>query len=635
MAISTRVALLALINALALGLTWWLLAPNTIISVSSPETHTEYIVEPLLVSSDDHALAKLGLKPKKSVEITVPGTGEKRTIHGRFLHVTDFHPDPHYKPGSDIEGMCHGGAGKAGKYGDAIMGCDSPMALVEQTIDWIAENLKDKIDFIVWTGDNMRHDNDRRFPRTESDIFEMNEQISDLMHKKFGSMPVPSLGNNDVYPHNLFAPGPTLQTREFFKIWRPFVPQSQLHIFSRGVYFFQEVIPNKLAVLSINTLYLFQSNPLVESCDKRKDPGYKLFLWLGYVLKEMRQRNMKVWLTGHVPPTAKNYDISCLRKYILWSHEYRDVIIGGLYGHMNIDHFLPLDSKQAYASMQRKFSGSGFHVDDEEDFSSDFISLEDLYSLYNSSVVHDTINSVEQEFGFDYTIPKSIEIQGGVPQRKVAYMETVREGTYANIKSQKKSGKNGERYSIVNVAASVVPTFNPGMRVYEYNISDLYETESYQGAGWEQFFAEIDQVLQEDDSNELHDDFTVFSNKAEALRRDKTIPRKMPKDTPLGPAYVPQLFTPERYVQYYLDLKSVNEKKKDFGYEIEYSTDDASIYAMKDLTVSEWLKLGRKLGGPVKDRTKKSKNSKSLDRLWKEFLSHSFVSSDYENLGYG
>jgi len=26
-------------------------------------------------------------------------------------------------------------------------------------------------------------------------------------------------------------------------------------------------------------------------------------------------------------------------------HEYRDVVVGGLFGHMNVDHFLLLDSK--------------------------------------------------------------------------------------------------------------------------------------------------------------------------------------------------------------------------------------------------------------------------------------------------
>lgn len=620
------------------------------VSVSTVTYETVDIPELQLES-----LKKLGLTAKKPVRITDSLTGTSKTIHGRFVHVTDFHPDPYYKVGSDIDQMCHGGKGTAGRYGDAIVGCDSPVELVDKTIDWIEENLKDKIDFIVWTGDNVRHDNDRRYPRTENDIMELNQIISDKMHEKFGELPIPSLGNNDVYPHNLFAPGPTLQTREFFKIWRPFVPQLQFHTFNNGIYFFQEVIPNQLAVLSINTLYLFQSNPLVDSCDRKKDPGYKLFEWLGVVLQEMRHRNMKVWLTGHVPPNTKNFDISCWRKYVVWSHEYRDVIIGGLYGHMNLDHFIPLDSKMAYDSLVAKYAKFGLDQesvfeDDDDDLD---LKLEQLYHMYNISTAEDTkdpnpkvadinfVDSADREFT-PFNLPKDVWAEGGIPNGKVGYMDTLRETYYANIKKKSKSGDLGERYSIVHVSASVVPTFNPGVRVWEYNITGLQNstTINMEVPDWSSFFARVDALLDKDEYDVSVDSpFATFEQKVEVLKKDKTIPPKMPKDLPLGPAYVPQLFTPERYVQYYLDLESVNAGDKRFDYEVEYTT-DSKTYGMKDLTTSEWLRLGRKLGEPIKDQKKGKKNSgtkyaERLDRLWKHYLQNTFVSSDYEHRGYG
>ena len=84
----------------------------------------------------------------------------KQTIHGRFLHITDFHIDHHYQK-VVISTKFVTGEGKASKYGDAILGCDSPPILVEETFKWITENLIDKIDFIVYTGDSARHDNDK------------------------------------------------------------------------------------------------------------------------------------------------------------------------------------------------------------------------------------------------------------------------------------------------------------------------------------------------------------------------------------------------------------------------------------------------------------------------------------------
>lgn len=580
--------------------------------------------EILLSKTQKDELKKLGLKHKNPVRITttVDGAVHEQVIHGRFLHLTDFHPDPYYKVGSKIDEQCHSGKatpenGGAGKYGDAILGCDAPMVLVKDTVEWIKNNLRDEIDFIVWTGDNVRHDNDRRFPRTEQVIFDLNQEISDLLYETFKSTNdsnmrsmdvdlIPSLGNNDVYPHNLFLPGPTLQTRELFKIWKNFVPQAQLHTFNKGAYYFHEVIPNHLAVLSLNTLYLFDLNPLVDNCDSKKQPGYQLFEWLGYVLKEMRARNMKVWLSGHVPPNGKNYDISCLRKYIVWSYEYRDVIIGGLYGHMNIDHFIPLDSKAAYKSIKDSRRAS--------EFVSVFGEVEDV--------------DAEDEAMFAFG-DNEVRITGGTPHNKVSYMEMLRETLYAAIKGEHKAGNQGERYAIAHVSASVVPTFNLGLRVWEYNITGLKEQaelhDKYKFAPWDQFFTGLSDMMESVYADE--EEFTT-------LKKDKTFPPKMPKNAKLGPAYVPQTFTPERYVQYYADLKDINDGKKDFGYEIQYATDD-KLYGLKDLTVKEWLSYGRKLGKPVKKTVKKPKEKKKLENIWEEYLHNAFISSGYETAGYG
>lgn len=594
-------------------------------------------------------LKRLRLTPKKSVEIVKPDNS-KQTIHGRFLHITDFHIDHHYQKGSDIDKVCHGGEGKASKYGDAILGCDSPPILVEETFKWITDNLIDKIDFIVYTGDSARHDNDREYPRTRQHIFNMNKEISDkfvtLTSESDGQPLIYPVSNNDIMPHNLMDTGPSLQTRELFEAWRPFIPQVQMHTYLMGAYYFQEVIPNQLAVLSLNTMYWFDSNPMVDDCDNKGDPGYKLFEWLGYVLKEMRARNMKVWLCGHVPPNEKNYDTTCLRKYIAWTHEYRDVIVGGLYGHMNLDHFIPLDSVQAYKSIQKDFKDefkqkSVFSVEDEDD-----LALEDS-NLYKA---------LDENFS-----DKFFRVTGGVPNNKVTYLETLREELYAPLKGKKKSGEHFERYSIAHVTASIIPTFNPGMRVWEYNITDLEDKlQQVKFEPWDKFFAGVERMIEvqsnyvdEKDNDEMNwqemDDITIerkkkHKKKNRKKKKDHTFPKPMPENLPLGPAYIEQTFTPERYVQYYADLESINKGKKEFDYEIEYSTDD-SLYGLKALTVEEWIKFGRKLGEPVKDlknnvnKAKKKKNNgkkyKKLQQIWNAYLKHAFISSDYEHKGYG
>lgn len=512
-------------------------------------------LDPLISSQ----LSMLNLTQREPVVYSMQSGGE-RSLHGRFLHITDMHPDPLYKTGGEVSSACHNGKqGEASEYGDAMLGCDAPMKLVKETLLWVRENLKDHIDFVIWTGDNVRHDNDRSHPRLEQDIFEMNEEIAQMMTETFQDDDemdvdpwdrrvrlIPSIGNNDVFPHNLFAPGPTLQTREFWRIWRHYVPPEQLHVFTRGAYFFVEVIPNKLAVLSINTLYLYQANPLVDNCDKRSQPGYRLFEWLGVVLQEMRQRKMKVWLSGHVPPNAKNYDGSCLRKFTAWTHEYRDVIIGSLFGHMNIDHFIPLDSDTVYPS--------------ETD-----------------ADVHGS----------------ELRLKGGAPSRKVQYMEDVVRKMYYKLETD-----NFERYSIAHVGPSVVPTFNPGLRVWEYNVTGL--SEEGDSGGFEEA----------------------------SKKKDKSMPRKMPKGTPLGPAYIEQLFSPQRYVQYFANLSAINAGKP-FQYELQYATDDES-YQMSSLLVKDWIGLGQRLGDKGKKKSKKEKGV--LRKLWRTYLNRAFVATGYEEM---
>jgi endopolyphosphatase len=43
-------------------------------------------------------------------------------------------------------------------------------------------------------------------------------------------------------------------------IWDKFIPADDYHVFQRGAYFSAEVIPDQLAVISLNTLYWYDAN---------------------------------------------------------------------------------------------------------------------------------------------------------------------------------------------------------------------------------------------------------------------------------------------------------------------------------------------------------------------------------------
>lgn len=200
-----------------------------------------------------------------------------------ILTCVDFHPDTFYKPFTRVDRACHRGKGAAGYFGAEGSDCDSPLTLVNETFRWIERNLKDKIDFVVWTGDSVRHDNDEQNPRTEEEVAQLNKLLVDKFVSVFSKQDgandpnptslkipiVPAIGNNDVMPHNILKKGPNRWTKMFLKVWDKLIPEEQRHTFAEGGWFYTEVIPGKLAVVSLNTMYFFDSNKAVDGCDDK------------------------------------------------------------------------------------------------------------------------------------------------------------------------------------------------------------------------------------------------------------------------------------------------------------------------------------------------------------------------------
>lgn len=234
---------------------------------------------------------------------------------------------------------------------------------------------------MIWTGDSARHDNDEKIPRDEKEVLTTNRWVADKFVKAFQaddprsslSIPViPTFGNNDILPHNILLSGPNKWLKAYTDVWGEFIPEEQRHGFERGGWFYVEVIPKELAVFSLNTLYFFNNNAAVDGCALRSEPGFEHMEWLRIQLQFMRERGMKAILTGHVPPARTDskqlWDETCWQKYTLWLQQFRDVVVGGFYGHMNIDHFTLHDTKAiqiATADVGELGGPSRMSLDDE------------------------------------------------------------------------------------------------------------------------------------------------------------------------------------------------------------------------------------------------------------------------------
>jgi endopolyphosphatase len=84
-------------------------------------------------------------------------------LHGRFLHITDFHLDLLYASDptqrTSKRHVCHSWSDGGPRHVFGTYECDSPLGLVNATFDNLKRTLADplhKVDFIISTGDYAR-----------------------------------------------------------------------------------------------------------------------------------------------------------------------------------------------------------------------------------------------------------------------------------------------------------------------------------------------------------------------------------------------------------------------------------------------------------------------------------------------
>jgi len=561
---------------------------------------------------------------------------------------TDIHPDQFYQAHSstDEAEACHRGDGPAGAYGAETSDCDTPFALVNATFDWISANLKDQIDFVIWTGDSARHDSDEEIPRSQAEVLGTNRFIADKFADVFAhpdgarglEIPiVPTLGNNDILPHNILLSGPNPWLQHYTNIWRHFIPEEQRHSFEFGGWFFVEAVPNHLAIFSLNTLYFFDRNAGVDGCASPSEPGYKQLEWLRIQLQFLRQRGMKAILMGHVPPARTDskrlWDETCWQKYTLWLQQFRDVVVAGVYGHMNIDHFLLQDTHEIDIGL---LTGT-----DEKKFGMRQ-AMEDELSVQSATDYLQELRSEWSKLEPPSTLPEKPSSSGDRKKKK-------RGGKGG--KGGKKKDVWGERYQLSLVGPSIVPNYFPTLRVVEYNISGLE-----QAPVWADKPETLPPASPEDESQK-HLDLRNIPEEMEVNtighksgdKKKKPKKDKKPKDpnliipnppsgtTPPGPGYSLQPLSLTGYTQYFANLTYINNltlastdseleleseqswadffllrwrqgkhrgktpvakkpQPREFYFAVEYSTFSDKIYKLKDLTVNSYVDLAYRLG---------------------------------------
>ena len=471
----------------------------------------------------------------------------KRKQHGYFLHITDMHVDPDYIEGATVKSACHQLPDLftekkkkqqqptilSGKYGTPGQKCDAPILLAQETLDWISKEWKDKLDFVVWTGDNAKHDWDKKHRRKRRHVYELNQRVTDIMMDTFwvnDKIPIiPSFGNNDVFPHNQIG-GPEIDGDLFMfyeRMWRSWMPMQQRSMFRQGGYYVVQVAP-RLNVLTLNSMYFYSRNDAVHNCLHPDSPAAIQLVWFEDQLKKARRENERIYVIGHVPPSPRDYKGTCLTAYMRIATSYTDVIMGHFFAHLNMDHFLMFDGRENAKSIpivpvlnhhlqQESFkSNVNQHDDDDED---------------DHAIFH-TARNIDAYMGWLKNMYQNIEPLDDNKNRNPS-------NSYPPL-------------VVVQVSPSILPIYHPSFRIYQYQVNP-------------------DEDLDDDGDGDDEDDDDDDDGEDELL----------PHGTLLG------------YSQYFANLTKWNNLKtnKPLQYELEYSTREA--YGMEDLTVESYFEFAK------------------------------------------
>ncbi|KAJ3177976.1 Endopolyphosphatase [Gaertneriomyces sp. JEL0708] len=461
----------------------------------------------------------------------------------KFLHITDMHLDPYYTTGAPVSNSCHepqrqpttrkGRANDdrlAGPFGTPGSPCDSPLPLINETMRFIHDILLPELSFVVWTGDSARHDSDSKIPRKEDEIRLLNSVAVRYIvsaASSGGEVPdipvIPNIGNNDIYPHNdlAFTPGIPNDTLDYYVgLWSQFIPPSQIPGFRTHGSFAVDVNEH-LIVASLNTMYLSNSNKLVGDCleggpgnvpDEKRIAGDTVLSWLEQLLHSSSIGNKAVYIIGHVPPNQVNLYPTCYKRFASIMEKYVSTVKGQFYGHMNVDHHFfpitnPLKPKTSETPLERPAS----------------------YTL-------------------DVTAAR-------IPSWLTAYYKYLMEH-YTALRGHQKAHPHYQPPAPVFVSPSVVPSFNPSLRVFTYSV------DSGDLNGYNQYYVDLERVN------------ALASN-----------------DTTADPLY------------------PVLSEDEFPGYIYETLYDPVRDYGMKGFRFEDWVKLGGRMN-------KDSHKGRELKRAW-------------------
>ncbi|KAK2703000.1 hypothetical protein QYM36_018450, partial [Artemia franciscana] len=284
---------------------------------------------------------------KPPMEVSPPREPDAPTL--KVLHVSDFHWDPEYLPGSNADCgdplCCRAGSGIpanesaiAGYWGD-YRDCDLPLWTLRNSMEHIASTHSD-IDFIVWTGDLPPHD---IWETDATEHLNIIQEMTNLLLEFFPNIPVyGAIGNHESHPVNAY-PIPEIEGENSISwlynsiadAWSVWLPEDALTTLRYGGYY-STLVREGLRVISANFNYCYTYNWWI--IHESRDPANGL-QFIQSELEKAEAAGEKVYIISHIVPGKGDCWQIYTRELNKVVNRFEDTLAGQFYGHTHSDEF--------------------------------------------------------------------------------------------------------------------------------------------------------------------------------------------------------------------------------------------------------------------------------------------------------
>eukprot|EP01135_Chromosphaera_perkinsii_P008700 Nk52_evm33s1444 gene=Nk52_evmTU33s1444 len=289
---------------------------------------------------------------------------QKESDRLRILHLSDFHYDKYYVPGTyskcgsilccrEESAMYGSDVSKAGSWGDYGY-CDVPKWTIESLMVHVT-SMKDKVDMIFYTGDNPPHD---LYEESAKRQLNATQETVDLLSKYFPKTPIyPVYGNHESFPANLFfTPRYTWLTNGLAREWHGWIDETAAADVRKGG-FYSTLIKPGLRLLSINTQTGYRDNYYTLLYKKYPKEFSLQWKWVVSTLNQAIRNRERIIIIGHVPPSINDATEHFGLVYKAIVKRYRKHIVGHFFGHVHGDQFQTIRSPIAGKALGIIFNG--------------------------------------------------------------------------------------------------------------------------------------------------------------------------------------------------------------------------------------------------------------------------------------